>query len=149
MNTTLQDRIERELTLKAPIERVFRALTDAGELAKWFPKAIEGRVAPGETAVFDFGEYGKAPVHVVAVEPFSYFAFRWVPGSVPFRGDPLSRPNTLVEFRLEEVEGGTRLRLTESGFASLPAEEHAKSLEENTQGWDSELASLVRFVEGA
>lgn len=145
MNTALQDTIEREITLKAPIERVYRALTD--DLTAWFPKAIEGKVAQGENCVFDFGEYGKGCVHIVATDPHTYFAYRWVPGANNFVGDVRTVPNTLVEFRLAPIDEGTRLTMIESGFASLPAEHYAKAIEDNTGGWDYELAELVKYLE--
>jgi uncharacterized protein YndB with AHSA1/START domain len=149
MNTTKQDTIERELTFSAPIERVYRALADPSEISKWFPEAVEGELKPGESPVFDFGKYGKVSVYVVAAEPNAYFAYRWRPGGGSDVGDVLSGPNTLVEFKLEAVAGGTKLQMVESGFASLPEEMYAQALEDNTGGWDSELTALAEYLKAA
>jgi uncharacterized protein YndB with AHSA1/START domain len=144
MNMTMQDTIERTLTVNAPMERVYRALT--AELTNWFPKAIEGTVAAGQTVVFDFGKHGKCTTHIVAANPHDYFAYRWIPG-VAFEGDIYARPNTLVEFRLREVDGGTEVNLVESGFASLPKEDYEMAFKNNSEGWDEELGNLVKYVQ--
>ena len=70
-------------------------------------------------------------------------AFRWASGAMPPVGDVLASSNTLVEFRLEEVDEGTRLSMVESGFASLPKEIYDEAMRDNSNGWDSELAELV------
>ncbi|HXH62440.1 MAG TPA: SRPBCC family protein [Fimbriimonadaceae bacterium] len=146
----IKDTIERVLTLKAPIERVYKAVSDKNELCKWFPDRIEGQIKAGEDSTWHFDECGSCRVHVVGGDPYGYFAFRWVPGaSGTTMEDVLSVPNTLVEFRLEEEGDGTRLTMLESGFSSLPPEVYESALRENNAGWDSELAELVKFVEQA
>lgn len=148
MNTTLQDTINREVVISAPMERVYSAISDAKELAKWFPDAIEGEIRPGERPVFDFGEYGKHSIYVVATDPHSYVAYRWIPGGTEsFIGDVLEKPNTLCEFHLDEIPEGTRVRLIESGFASLPADFYEKAYKDNSGGWNVMIARLKRFVE--
>lgn len=151
MSTTLQDTIRKEIVIGAPRERVYAALTDPAKLSQWFPDAVEGEIKPGARPVFDFGEYGRHSAYVVATDPYSYVAYRWIPGSIHvpqgFIGDVLSEPNTLCEFHLGEVDGGTRVRLVESGFASLPSEFYAKSIEDNTGGWDVMIYRLKTFIE--
>ena len=151
MSTVLQDTINKEIEISAPRERVYAALTDPNQLSQWFPDAVEGEIKPGERPVFDFGEYGRHSAYVVATDPYSYVAYRWIPGSIHvpegFVGDVLSEPNTLCEFFLDEMDGGTRVRLVESGFASLPSEFYAKSIEDNTSGWDVMIFRLKTFIE--
>jgi uncharacterized protein YndB with AHSA1/START domain len=151
METTLRDTIVREITIAAPRERVFAALSRAEELANWFPDAVEGTLAVGERPVFDFGEYGRHSVYVEAMAEPSYLAYRWIPGAIyvpqGFIGDVLKEPHTLCEFHLEEVPEGTRVRLVESGFASLPSEFYAKSVEENEGGWDVMIYRLKTYIE--
>jgi uncharacterized protein YndB with AHSA1/START domain len=145
----MRDTIEREIIIRAPIERVYRAIADPEQIVRWFPDAIEGDLSPGERPVLDFGQYGKASVYIVAAERNHYFAFRWIPGgdSLAPSGDVLQHPNTLVEFRLESTAEGTKLRLIESGFASLPAEFYEKAFKENSEGWDYMLDRLVKYSE--
>ena len=151
MSTTLQDTINKEVTIAAPREKVYAAITDPELLAQWFPDAVEGEIKPGERPVFDFGEYGRHSAYVVATDPYSYVAYRWIPGSIHvpqgFIGDVLTRPNTLCEFHLDEVDAGTRVRLVESGFASLPEEFYAKSIEDNNGGWEVMIYRLKTFIE--
>ena len=143
MSTKLQDTIERVVVLKASIRRVYDAISTANGLVKWFPTSIDGKVEPGETAQFYFDGYGTCSLYIVAAEPHGYFAFRWASGDMPQVGDVLSGSNTLVEFRLEEVDDGTRLTMVESGFATLPKELYDEAIRGNNSGWDSELAELV------
>lgn len=146
MNTAVQDSILREIVLRAPKERVYRAITEPDQIVKWFPDGIEGKLEKGERPVFDFGDYGKVAIYVVASDPYDYFAYRWVPSVGASAEDPLKQANTLVEFRLEEVSEGTRLRLSETGFASLPQEVIEKSLQDNNEGWDYMLPRLEKYL---
>jgi uncharacterized protein YndB with AHSA1/START domain len=151
MNQALQDTIVREVTIGADQEKVYAALTDPDKLGQWFPDRVEGKIEPGERPVFDFGEYGRHSVYVVATDPHSYVAYRWIPGAVHvpqgFIGDVLQEPNTLCEFFISPVDGGTQVRLVESGFASLPAEFYETALRENQGGWDIMVHRLKTFVE--
>jgi hypothetical protein len=141
MTSQVQDTIERRLTIKASIDRVYRGFINE------FLKNTEDNLIAGEYAILDFGEYGRSTIHVVATEPFTYFAYRWVPGTC-FEGDIYAKGCTLVELKLAETDAGTDLTLIESGFASLPSERYKESIENNTAGWDEELGNLVKFLEG-
>jgi uncharacterized protein YndB with AHSA1/START domain len=146
-----EDRIERTVLLRAPVERVYAAITEPDQHVKWFSDRVEGDFRPGSQPVMDHGQYGKFRVAIVAAEPPRYFAWRWVSGSafVPdgFEGNPLEHPNTLVEFFLEPVPEGTRLRLVESGFASLPDSYKEQNFKDNSGGWDFMLERLQSYAE--
>lgn len=148
--TEKQDKIERIVVLKAPIERVYRAITDPKEWGTWFAHGVEGDFEPGSQPVMDEGEYGRFRIAIIDVQPHHYFAFRWVSGSefVPqgFVGNPLEHPNTLVEFFLNEIDGCTELRLVESGFAGLPDKYAEKNFNENCDGWEYQLNSLTEHL---
>jgi uncharacterized protein YndB with AHSA1/START domain len=150
MNSTLQDSIERQITVRAPKERVFQAISDPEQIVKWFPDAVEGSLDLGSRPYFDFGSYGKVQVFVEAVEPNDYFAYRWLTGcdEVPggYTGDVNDLANTLVEFRLEDTPDGTLVRLKESGFASLPADRAERALKDNSGGWDSMMSRLETYL---
>lgn len=146
MNTAIQDTIQREIVLRAPKQRVFEAIADPTKIINWFPDGVEGNLKQGERSVFDFGDFGKVAILVVASDPHDYFAYRWVPSVGASEEDPLKQANTLVEFRLEDVAEGTRLKLTESGFASLPKEVIEKSLSDNNEGWDVMIARLEKYM---
>lgn len=145
-----QDTIEREITVKASKERVFKAITDPQEIVAWFPDAIEGNLDAGSSPIFDFGNHGKVQIYVEAVKPYDYFAYRWVPinadGSIGFLGDVRSQPNTLIEFRLEQVGSSTVVKLKESGFASLPPTVGTEAFGNNSGGWDHMLGRLEGYL---
>lgn len=132
--------IEKELHVRAPIERVWQVITDPGYVAQWFGDKAEIDLRPGGAAMFGWTEYGDGAARVERVEPPRVFAFRWMrEHDVPFAVGG----STLVEFTLSPDGDGTRLRLVESGFTE---DEHRK---DNDGGWDAELADLVKFVESA
>ena len=150
MSSAIQDSIVREIVVRASQERVYAALTTPAQFVKWFAIAVEGTFGSGERPVLDFGEFGKFKIFVVAANPHDYFAYRCAPGSIycpqGFVGDVLEVPNTLVEFTLETVEGGTKVHMKESGIASLPAEVFEKTLEGNSEGWDFMLGRLAEYM---
>ena len=145
----MQDSIEREITIRAPKERVYSAITDPKQIVSWFPEAIYGTLEKGATPTIDFGKGYEFQIHVVAANPHDYFAYRWVPvnadGSIGFKGDVLSVPNTLVEFRLADAPNGTTLTLIESGFSTLPKIVAEKQFEKNAGGWDYMLDRLEKL----
>jgi uncharacterized protein YndB with AHSA1/START domain len=132
----VQDRIERQMTLRAPRDEVWAAITEPDQISKWFGTEAELDLRPGGEGVFRWDEI-EVRVTVEEVTPPARFSYRWEPSQTPSGG-----PTTLVEFELEEIEGGTRLSLAESGFASLEPE----SRRENEFGWDEELGHLRTYV---
>jgi len=143
-NASIPDTIERELVLPYPVERVWKAITDPAELAQWFGDSAEVDLRPGGTATFGWSEHNARDVGLVeAVEPPRRFAFWWGAGSES-TGETANR--TLVEFPLEPVAGGTRLRLVESGFAALA--DGDKRHAGNSEGWKVELGELEAYLRG-
>lgn len=143
----IQDRIERETLIEAPLERVWSLVTEPGF---WVaePEQVAGTVArEGESVLAKNPQYGDFPVRVEKVEPPTYVAYRWASA---FPGEELRGDNTtLVEFTLTPEGDGTRLRVVESGFAALAGAEElrAKALEDNTGGWPQVLDAFKKRVE--
>jgi uncharacterized protein YndB with AHSA1/START domain len=137
------DTIERELVLNAPVERVWDAITDAGQVSAWFGVQAEIDLRPGGGVVFVVQE-GQFRARVVDVDPPRRFAYRW---SLDKDTDVDVGPTTLVTFTLEPWNGGTRLLLVESGFASLPEKIRDGHLSQNTAGWAEELGELMKYLE--
>lgn len=143
----MQDSITREITVKAPKERVYKAITDPTEITKWFPDKIEGTLEVGQSPMFIFTEFKhKTSVYIETAKPFEYFSYRWVPGSTGMVGDVRTAPNTLVEFFIEEMEQGTKVTVKESGFAALPAEVAEKSFKDNSGGWEFMMGRLEKLI---
>jgi uncharacterized protein YndB with AHSA1/START domain len=140
------DSIEREVVIDAPVERVWRLVTEAEHLGRWFGDAgAEVDLRPGGAMTLRWTEYGSAAARVEAVEPHSLFAFRWGEPT----GEELGRGNsTLVEFRLSADGDATRLHVIESGFADLDladAERRSKR-DDNIEGWRLELGELQEYA---
>jgi uncharacterized protein YndB with AHSA1/START domain len=170
----LPDRIEKRVTLKAPLPRVWHAITDAAEFGRWFGVKLEGAFAAGETITGTFDEslneaaileyqksLGLPPSKVKRpennavfctvdrIEPERYFSFRWIPYGIDAEADPQNEPTTLVEFQLENVAEGTLLTIVESGFDRVPAHRRERAFRMNDGGWAGQAENLKKYVERA
>ena len=147
-NTT--DRIEKEIVLRASRSRVWRALTEVEQFAAWFGIKLEGAFAPGARVHGVITMPGHALVTIeIAIErmdPESLMSYRWHPYPIDPKVDYSSEPTTLVEFHLEEVAGGTQLKVVESGFDRIPLARRAEALRMNNAGWDEQLENIARYV---
>jgi len=142
------DRIEREIIIDAPRDRVWAALTEPGHLCRWFGDSAEVDLTPGGKAAFGWSEY-QATHHAVIelVEPPGFLSYRWArpAGAAVNPGN-----STVVAFTLTEAEsGGTRLTVAETGFTSLDGgqDERGTAVQENTEGWRKELSELKAYAE--
>ena len=146
------DRIEKEILLRAPRSRVWKALTDAGEFGAWFRVKLENAFVPGERTkgriTHPGYEHVMMEVLVERMEPEELFSFRWHPYAIEPGVDYSSEPMTLVVFRLEEAPGGTRLKVVESGFDRIPAARRNEAFRMNDQGWTEQLKNIERHVAG-
>jgi uncharacterized protein YndB with AHSA1/START domain len=144
------DRIEKEIVLRAPRSRVWRALADAEEFGAWFGMKLEGAFAPGARSrgQIDIEGHGNVVIEIAIerMDPESRMSYRWHPYAVEANVDYSSEPTTLVEFHLEEVAEGTRLTVVESGFDSIPAARRALALRMNDAGWAAQLKNIARYV---
>jgi uncharacterized protein YndB with AHSA1/START domain len=155
MNT---DRIEKKILLRAPRNRVWRALSDSTAFGTWFGVKFDGPFAPGAsvsgvivTTKVD-PEVAKAQkeheglrfeITIEQMEPERLFSFRWHPFAVERGVDYSAEPTTLVVFALEEVPNGVMLTVTESGFDRIPLARRAKALTANEEGW----SKMVKVIE--
>jgi uncharacterized protein YndB with AHSA1/START domain len=146
----IADIIERETVINAPVERVWELITQAEHLGRWFGDAgAEIDLRPGGAIALRWAEHGTTRGRVVAVEPHTRFAYRWAPFKDPSGGEPDEGNSTLVEFTLQPEGDGTRLRVVESGFASLATSDaqRQQNLERNTEGWEFETGQLRAYAE--
>jgi uncharacterized protein YndB with AHSA1/START domain len=146
------DRIEKQIDIAAPVERVWRAIGDYREFGAWFRVKLEGPFVAGQSCAgritYPGYEHLRMEIVVVAVEPPTRLVFTWHPFAIEPGEDYSGEPSTLVEFRLEPVPGGTRVTVTESGFSRIPAHRHAKAFEANRGGWAQQVMNLSTFVLG-
>ncbi len=146
----MADRIEKRIELKAPVSRVWRALTDYREFGEWFRVKLEGPFAPGQPSrgriTYPGYEHLVWEAVVQAMEPERLFSFTWHPYSVDPQIDYSVEPSTLVEFRLEKTERGTLLVLTESGFDRIPPHRREEAFRRNEGGWTEQMKNIERYV---
>ncbi|MBI4916625.1 MAG: SRPBCC family protein [Acidobacteria bacterium] len=150
MDTTTTDRIEKEVVLKAPRSRVWRAISDPRELGAWFRAVLVGPFEPGATvtghSTYPGWEHLEWQIVVEAVEPERLLSFRWHPYAVDPDQDYTGEPTTLVTFVLEQVPEGTRLTVTESGFDGIPLQRRAEAFRMNSQGWATQMENVAHYV---
>jgi uncharacterized protein YndB with AHSA1/START domain len=156
------DTITKHVTLRAPLERVWKAITDSQQFGTWFGceldgafvagKPIKGAIRPtkvdAEVAAMQKPYDGMRMEWLVErIEPMRLFSFRWHPFAVDGQ-DHSNEPTTLVEFELEAAGGITKLTIRESGFDKIPLERRAKAFAANDGGWTKQAELIARYVEG-
>lgn len=146
----MQDRIEKRIELKAPLARVWQALTDHNEFGEWFKVKLDGPFVIGEVTrgmiTHPGYEHVKWEVVVVKMEPERLFSYTWHPYAVDPAIDYSKETPTLVEFRLEATSSGTLLTVTESGFENIPADRRAEALRMDEGGWTAQMKNIERHV---
>lgn len=146
----MSDRIVKTVELKAPVSRVWRALTDHNEFGQWFRVKLDGPFKPGtvSTGQMTYPSFEHYPWLAVVerMEPERLFSFRWHDFDEKSGTDVAKQPATLVEFRLEPTAEGTRLTITESGFEALPDPRRLEVLRGNTEGWNIQANNIAAYV---
>jgi uncharacterized protein YndB with AHSA1/START domain len=158
------DRIQKRAILRAPIERVWRAISDSREFGSWFGVAFDGPFVAGQplkgTVVPTKADpevaktqepYAGATFEITVdrIEPARFFSFRWHPFAVDRTIDYAAETMTLVTFELEAVAEGTQLTITESGFDGVTPARRARAFEMNDQGWSAQVGLLRKYVTDA
>ena len=104
--------IDREVLIEAPVEVVWRTITEPDQMSQWFADRVELVVEPGAHGYMQFGDQG-GPVVVEMADPSARFSSRW---NYPRGEEPVAGNSMLVEFTLTPAgDERTRLRVTESG----------------------------------
>ena len=146
------DRIEKETDLKAPVSKVWRALTDSREFGEWFQVKMDGPFVAGKEAHGQLTHPGyehlRMTVVVQKIEPERYFSYTWHPYAIDPKVDYSKETPTLVEFTLEKSAKGTLLKVTESGFDKVPAERRLEAFRMNENGWAQQLKNIESHVAG-
>jgi uncharacterized protein YndB with AHSA1/START domain len=146
----MTDRVEKTIEINAPVERVWRALTDHEEFGTWFRVQLDapfvvGSMSRGRMTYPGFEDY-PWDARVLVMDRPRVFAFEWPHIEAPGE-DPSKAPWTRVEFRLEPTATGTRLTVTESGFDALPPDRRVEFMRRNDRGWAEQVSNIKRHVE--
>ncbi len=147
---TETDRIERDVLIAAPIERVWQLATRPEHLGRWFADAgAEVDLRPGGALTLTWREYGTVHGRVEAVEPPHRVAYRWL-AEAGDREEPTAANSTLMEFTLTAEGDGTRVAVVETGFdgLALGAEARTAAFASHTEGWAFELGELATYAQG-
>ncbi len=139
------DRIERSVQLPHPQAKVWAALTTPTGLSAWFGDEATIDLRPGGVGQMTFRGGLTVDMRVERVEEPAVFGFTWRVPHLP-EDDPR---RTYVEFTLEAVDAGTRLRVVETGFAQLPVDSRRTTYDSHAEGWASELAELAGYLDAA
>jgi uncharacterized protein YndB with AHSA1/START domain len=144
------DRIEKQVELKAPVSRVWRALTDYREFGEWFHVKLEGPFVAGKQArgyiTHPGYEHLQMTMVVQKIEPERLFSYTWHPYAIDPKVDYSQETPTLVEFTLEKSAKGTLLKVTESGFDKIPSGRRLEAFRMNENGWGQQLKNIESYV---
>jgi len=147
------DRIEKTIELKAPVARVWRALTDHREFGKWFRVRLDGPFVPGQVSsghiTYPGYEHLRWEAVVQKMESERLFSFTWHPYAVDPNQDYSGEPPTLVEFTLRPTATGTRLRVVELGFDKLPSHRRDEAFRMNEGGWSIQVENIAQHLKQA
>lgn len=147
----ISDRIERTILLKAPRSRVWRALSNAEEFGDWFGVALKGESSTAGQRVRGHVTH-RGYEHVVlemsieGMESESLLSWHWHPAAIEPSVDYSQEPTTLVVFDLQEVQGGVRLNIVESGFDGVPPARRLEAFRLNSGGWDGQIDNIAKHV---
>jgi uncharacterized protein YndB with AHSA1/START domain len=142
--------IEREIFIEAPVDVVWRAITEPDQIVQWFSDEADVELKDGYEGALIFTERGTkeptvARITVQAFEPDRSFCYRWAyePGVVPSEGN-----SVLVEFVLIAETGGTRLRVVESGLDALDWSQEQKDdyVADHNRGWAKHIGDLSEYA---
>jgi uncharacterized protein YndB with AHSA1/START domain len=139
------DRIERSVDLAHPRAKVWAALTTSEGLSAWFGEKATIDLHPGGAAQMTFKSGLTVEMKVERIEEPAVFGFTW---RIPDLPDDDPR-RTYVEFTLEALDNGTRLRVVETGFAQLPDDFRQNTYDSHADGWDNELGDLAGYLDAA
>jgi uncharacterized protein YndB with AHSA1/START domain len=155
------DRIEKKVLLRAPLARVWRAISDSNEFGSWFGVKFDGPFTPGgklrgvivpttvnEEVAKSQKPYEGTPFEITVeqMEPDRLFSFRWHPFAVEPGVDFSLEPTTLVAFTLGETADGVMLTITESGFDQIPLARRAKAFSANEGGWSKQVELIEAYL---
>ncbi len=144
------DRIEKEIRLDTPRSRVWNAVANAAEFGKWFGVALVGDFIAGEPIRGQITHPGYEHVTfeaiVTTIEPEHHFAFQWRPYAIEPGVDYSHEPRTLVTFTLSDIDGGTLLKVVESGFDEIPEARRAKAFEMDSKGWAAQMKNIEKHL---
>ncbi|MGV3580808.1 MAG: SRPBCC family protein [Methylophilus sp.] len=145
----LENSIERQIEINAPISRVWEALTNSESFGQWFGANFNSPFVVGKTTKARNTAKGyemNMEFIVKEIKPQTYFAYAWHPFPLDNTFDYSKEDPTLVEFHLEKTESGTLLKVRESGFNKVTAYRRAEAFKMHTGGWEAQLKNIEAYL---
>lgn len=146
----MQDCIDKDIVIEAPVSRVWRAITDADEFSAWFGVRLESQFAVGSEmqGMMTNPKYAHIRLKLIveSIEPETRFAYRWLPYALDPEVDYSKETPTTVTFHLSPTESGTHLRVTECGFDKVPEWRRDLAFKMNSSGWEQQVVRIQRYV---
>jgi uncharacterized protein YndB with AHSA1/START domain len=146
----MENVIEKQIEIVAPLERVWIALTDSRQFGEWFKVKMDGPFVAGQPLggriTHPGYEHLRMEIVVQSIEPETLFSFTWHPYATDPKVDYSQEESTLIEFRLQPTAGGTLLTVTESGFEKIPAARRAEAFLRNDGGWAQQMKNIQAYV---
>jgi uncharacterized protein YndB with AHSA1/START domain len=141
----MEGTIHATVEIAAPPERVFRALVDGADVVRWWGSDTTYRTTAWTSDVRVGGTWRAEGRSVggdafavggtfLEVDPPRKLVQTWIPSWMEGEG-------TTLTYRLDAIEGGTRLTLRHDGFAARPA-----ACRSHTAGWEMVLGWLEGFL---
>ncbi|MEM5774380.1 MAG: SRPBCC domain-containing protein [Anaerolineaceae bacterium] len=143
MDELRDDNVDFRVLVRAPIERVFRALATAEGLNEWFTTGTELEAQPGGEIMFRFKNHGvddytgEYPGKVLEYHPPTRYVFQWEADTRGYF--------TTATFSFTPVADGTLVRVHETGFKN--DDDGMKDLLNRVAGWASVLTEMKFFLE--
>jgi uncharacterized protein YndB with AHSA1/START domain len=144
------NRIEKQIELKAPVSRVWKALTDHNQFGEWFRVKLDAPFRAGEVSrgniTWPGYEHIKWEAVIKSIDPEHYFSYTWHPFAIDPNVDYSNETPTLVEFKLKPTATGTLLTVIESGFENVPAHRRTEAFRMNDNGWAQQIRNIEEYV---
>ncbi|MEK6553933.1 MAG: SRPBCC family protein [Bdellovibrionota bacterium] len=146
---TNDNSIERQIEIKAPVAKVWKALTDSQQFGQWFKAKCESEFVAGKTTKAKNTSKGfemDMQFHIKEIKPQTYFSYAWTPFPMDRTFDYSKEEPTLVEFFLEPSGAGTLVKVKESGFNKITASRRAEAFKMHSGGWEAQLQNIEKFL---
>lgn len=144
------DKIIKVVEFSAPISRVWKAITDYKAFGEWFRVNLDQPFEVGGKSTgyitYPGHEHVAWLVFVERMDSENLFSFRWYDTENPAAAESGDLPPLLVEFALEEISGGTRLTITESGFSGLENPRRIELMRGNIEGWNIQAGHIRDYL---
>jgi uncharacterized protein YndB with AHSA1/START domain len=138
-----QEPIVFERMLNAPVEKVWKAITDKEQMKQWYFDIADFKAEPAAEFTFEGGDENKTFVHlckVMEVIPEKKLTYSW-----RYKG---YEGNSFVTFELFAEGSGTRLKLTHEGLETFPHDMPSFAKENFVAGWTEIIGTnLPKFIE--